>query len=158
MNLDREYRAALAQEIAAENTLVTHRMTWNLTFQGFLFTGYALVLSRPVADAASADRVSIFLNVLPVAGIVVAMLAIIGVFAAYGQISYLRKCWSSYSTGCEADSPGASEAGRSILETWGPRPFSTDWGDWIGRWPPILTSAILIGAWACFLPWACILP
>lgn len=121
----RYIRQALAQEIAAENTLITNRMTWNLTFQGFLFTGYALALGETGASA--------FVATLPLAGIAAAVLAVAGVAAALWQIATLQSWWSE------------------DLERWGPQPFSTKGRAILGAVPPLLTPIVVILAWVRIL-------
>lgn len=78
-----EYYRAL---IAAEQTLVNNRMTWMMTFQGFLFAAYAVAMANdndPKAKLA-------LLIVIPITGILVAGVAILGLFAAHDAISQIK--------------------------------------------------------------------
>jgi hypothetical protein len=128
MAVDREYREALAKEIAAENALIGSRMGWNLTFQGFLFTGFALAVGKVSAH--------VLLVVLPCAGILAAISALIGLRAAFEQISVLEKSWDDHG---------------GDLAKWGPKPFSDHRRDRRGRIPPYMMSLIIILAWVALL-------
>ena len=135
-----EFREALAKEIAAENMLVGNRMTWNLTFQGFLFTGYALALGRGTVVAEgeimvpdTALLVSKFLKTLPYAGVAAASVALVGILAAFWQMKVLQRRWTKN------------------LEKWGPKPFSSTAGDLAGAFPPFAINLIVIATWCSLL-------
>ncbi len=126
-SIDQAFRDALVREIAAENALVTNRMSWNLTFQGFLFAGFGVALG----DRALSSLTSVFLAVLPVAGLVTAISAYVGMRAAFAQIDVLKGIWHD----------------RPQLGLWGPQPFSDPRGDYAGRIPAHSMVAVLVAGW-----------
>lgn len=75
--------------IDQENTLINNRLSWMLTFQGFLFATLALIASKDTPQSISLA----FRNVVPIVGIVVAFLALLGVFAAYISIDNTKRKW-----------------------------------------------------------------
>ncbi len=134
-NKEGEYAERIAKEIAAEHTLVASRMTWNLSFQGFLFAAFALAVSRQSTTDPD-PRLDLFLSVLPIAGLVTAALTFVGVVAAFTQINGLKRAWF---------------ANEEKLETVGPRPFSHWLGGLIGRLPSIGITGTLIWCWCQLL-------
>lgn len=123
------YRDAIIREIAAENALVMSRMTWNLTFQGFLFAGFGLALGAEPGQAEAAAR---FLEMMPIAGIAAAASAWIGIQAAFVKINELKRLWHQ-------ECP--------VLERHGPQPFSNQLGDFAGRIPSWALAATIIFVW-----------
>jgi hypothetical protein len=77
------------QQIERENDLINNRLSWMLTFQGFLFAALALVVNKDTEPAVGL----IFKNVLPIIGIAVALLAFLGVLAAYISIDNIKQKW-----------------------------------------------------------------
>jgi hypothetical protein len=73
---------ALAEKIRHEENLINTRLTWMLTFQGFLFAAASL--------AADESRAAIR-EVVPLVGIAVAALSLLGLAAAYGTIDVARR-------------------------------------------------------------------
>jgi hypothetical protein len=80
------------QQIEYEQELVNNRLSWMLTFQGFLFGSLAIVAS---SDTIQAARVT-FKNVIPSLGILVSVLAILGVYASSLSIDVVRRKWKKY--------------------------------------------------------------
>jgi hypothetical protein len=72
----------LRETIRHEENLINTRLTWMLTFQGFLFAATSL--------ATDQSRTAI-LDVVPWVGILVSGLSFLGVAAAYGTIDAARK-------------------------------------------------------------------
>ena len=130
-----EYAERIAKEIAAEHTLVAARMTWNLSFQGFLFAAFAFAVGRQTTSSPD-PRLEIFLGALPVAGLVTAALTFLGVLAAFTQINGLKRAWF---------------ANEAALKALGPRPFSHWFGGLIGRLPSVGITGILIWCWCQLL-------
>jgi hypothetical protein len=129
-----EYAERIAKEIVAEHTLVAARMTWNLSFQGFLFAAFALAIGRQATNNPD-PRLEIFLGALPVAGLVTAALTFVGVLAAFTQINGLKRAWF---------------ANEAELKAVGPRPFSHWFGGFMGRLPSVGITGILIWCWYQF--------
>lgn len=122
----------IAKEIAAEHSLVTARMTWNLSFQGFLFAGYALALSRLDSPGKPNLVIENFFDVLAFAGIMTSASCLLGVLAAFTQINALKRLWYK---------------NHEALTKVGPRPFSHWLGGLAGRVPPIVITTVIIIAW-----------
>jgi hypothetical protein len=128
------YAEQLAKEIATEHGLVTTRMTWNLTFQGFLFAAFALAASKPGAkpNEPMSEHVSALMSTLPWAGICTAALTLIGILAAFSQINHLKRAWYGH---------------EGALRAVAPRPFSHWFGGLAGRIPSVGITGVLIGCW-----------
>lgn len=77
------------QRIKQETNLINNRLSWLLTFQGFLFAVIALVASKDTNPAVSL----ILRAVIPIIGIAVALLALTGILGAYMAIGDLIS-WS----------------------------------------------------------------
>lgn len=88
----------VADRIRHEENLINTRLTWMLTFQGFLFAAAAL---------ASDESRSAILGVVPWIGVAVAALSFLGVAAAYGTIDAVRKA-----------NPGAPVFGGARWRKW----------------------------------------
>lgn len=136
----KDFLDSITKEIAAEHTLVTSRMTWNLSFQGFLFAGYGLAISRVASNDMSDlvyEALSRFLRVLAVSGMITAASALIGILAAFTQINKLKRLW--YQNNVE------------LLKV-GPQPFSGWLGSFAGRIPPLAIACVIIWAWYWLYP------
>ncbi|MHC5748934.1 MAG: hypothetical protein ACYTXT_45310, partial [Nostoc sp.] len=77
------------RQLERELSLINNRISWMLTFQGFLFATIALVANK---NTEQAIRI-VFRNVIPTIGIVVAFLALIGVHAAHLSIKSIKTRW-----------------------------------------------------------------
>jgi hypothetical protein len=77
-SLDNE--TLLIETVRHEENLINSRLTWMLTFQGFLFA----------AESLAANHAAI-LRVVPWVGMAVASLSFLGVAAAYGTIDVKRR-------------------------------------------------------------------
>lgn len=122
----------ITKEIAAEHTLVTARMTWNLSFQGFLFAGYGVALGRLGSTEKLNPIVENFFDVLAFAGIMTAASSMLGILAAFTQINALKRLWYK---------------NNEALAKVGPRPFSHWLGGLAGRVPPIAITTVIMVAW-----------
>jgi hypothetical protein len=131
---------AVAQQVAVEQQLVATRMSWNLTFQGFMIASYALIAA---ADTSEPARFLIQM-VICAAGLIVAAATYAGVIAASSQSSFLKARWKDLSL----DSTGY------------PRPFSIEIGAKLGRLPPrvicgtvaLMWIALIILTWVGQIP------
>ncbi|MBE9005078.1 hypothetical protein IQ259_08505 [Fortiea sp. LEGE XX443] len=77
------------RQIEREQNLVNNRLSWMLTFQGFLFASIALVANK---DTEPSIRL-VFRNVIPAIGIAVALLAFIGIHAAALSSNEIKAKW-----------------------------------------------------------------
>lgn len=81
----------IVRHIEREESLINRRIAWMLTFQGFLFATIALLANNQV-DAS----LRVNLEALSaIAGLLVGLLACIGVNAAYSSIKDKLKRWGS---------------------------------------------------------------
>ena len=117
----------VAEQLAAERELVSTRLNWNLTFQGFMIASYALVAT---AEASEPARL-IIQSAITISGFIVAAATLAGVLAASRQSDYLKKHW-------------VRVMGEESIY---PRPFSTGSGSRIGRLPPRVICAALMLMW-----------
>lgn len=79
----------LSHQIEREDGLINTRITWMLTFEGFLFAALALV-----ANDNSDPTIQLILKyVLPIVGSAVAFLALLAISAAFSALEDLRKRW-----------------------------------------------------------------
>jgi rRNA maturation protein Nop10 len=102
------------ETVRHEEALINSRLTWMLTFEGFLFTAVSL---------ASGETRQPFLDTVPVAGALVALLALAGVAAAYGHIDAVRK--------------------EAPVGKFG----SVRWPKWVGRGYSAGLCIVVAGAW-----------
>jgi hypothetical protein len=77
------------RHIEREETLIDHRISWMLTSQGFLFTGFAFLASNTVATQTRMHLAP----VIAVVGIMIALLSFTGIGAAYLSINNLIRTW-----------------------------------------------------------------
>jgi len=79
----------LAHQIEREDGLINTRVTWMLTFEGFLFAALALVASKE-----SDPTIQMVLKyALPIIGFVIAFLAYHAIGAALSTLTYLKDLW-----------------------------------------------------------------
>lgn len=118
---------AVADQIHVEQGLVATRMTWNLTFQGFMIASYALIAAAATSEPA---KFSVQL-IICLAGAAVAGATFAGVKAASTQSSFLKAHWTL----------------NRLDETGFPRPFSVDGHAKLGRLPPRVICATIGLMW-----------
>ncbi len=88
----KEYYEYYSSHIEKEIDLVNNRLSWMLTFQGFLFASISIATSN---ESEAATR--LFLrNALSLAGIAVAILTLLGVFASALQRDTLKNHWKNH--------------------------------------------------------------
>lgn len=85
------------QQIEYEQGLINNRISWMLTFQGFLFGSMALVASD---NSAEVIRMT-FKTIVPLLGILTSSLAIVGIYASCLTIDAVRRRWKSHPNSCE---------------------------------------------------------
>jgi hypothetical protein len=88
----KEYYEYMSHQIEREDGLINTRITWMLTFEGFLFATLALIgqqgTVRPELYAAAK-------NTLPVLGALIGFLAYLSVEAALSALKHLKSGWES---------------------------------------------------------------
>ena len=119
--------AAVAAQLAAERELVSARLNWNLTFQGFMIASYALVATAQASEPAR----QIIQSAITISGFVVAGATLVGVLAASRQSDYLKNHWMRV-------------LGEDSVY---PRPFSASGGSRLGRLPPRVICIALMAMW-----------
>ena len=85
-----EYKFIL-RHIEREESLINRRIAWMLTFQGFLFARIALLANNQVDPSLRANLEALS----AIAGLLVGLLACIGVNAAYSSITGKLDRWGS---------------------------------------------------------------
>jgi len=85
----KEFYNYTVSQIGREESLINNRLSWMLTFQGFLFAAIALV-----TDVGTDPAIRIILrNLVPIVGLVIGAFTLIGVHAAYLSINNIKaKC------------------------------------------------------------------
>jgi len=83
-----EYRFIL-RHIEREESLINRRIAWMLTFQGFLFATIALLANNQVSPSLRTNLEALS----AIAGLLVGLLACIGVNAAYSSINDKLDRW-----------------------------------------------------------------
>jgi ketosteroid isomerase-like protein len=84
-----------------EDELINRRLSWNLTLQGFLFAAYGLVITK--ADELK-GHLGLLRYLLPMLGVAVSSMSLIGIYAAQDAIKGLNSWWGNI-TECVKDSP-----------------------------------------------------
>jgi hypothetical protein len=115
----------ITKEIAAESGLIAQRSGWHLTFQSFLYAGMTLVPKE------KSEESEILISWLPWLGVLISVLILLSIGAAYFQIRYLIKYWEQ----------------RYIPETVHPRPFSSKFGHFLGMLVPVMIPVLTAGVW-----------
>lgn len=118
--------AAISQQIAIEQSLRATRMTWNLTFQGFMIAAFALVAAENMNPA----RIVLELTICG-AGTFVGLGTYLGIWAAQRQSNYLKGLWNDASPY--------------------PRPFSRGGGALMGRLPTHIICVTIIAMWGALI-------
>ncbi|MEQ1865079.1 MAG: hypothetical protein ABL996_10560 [Micropepsaceae bacterium] len=93
-----KYYEFLIRKIDHEDSLIHFRTQWSLTFQGFLFAAYSLVIASEAfakSDSASQQIMADFLLLLSVAGVASAGVTTRGVKAALWALSLLKRDWEA---------------------------------------------------------------
>ncbi|CAN1208895.1 hypothetical protein TUMEXPCC7403_01640 [Tumidithrix helvetica PCC 7403] len=76
-----------------EHNLTNHRMAWMMSTQAFLFSTFCIILINSPKEQRTA---AMLLNLIPGFALVIAVTAIIGIFAAQSVIDVLEKERSIY--------------------------------------------------------------
>lgn len=116
----------LAEKIRHEETLINSRLTWLLTFQGFLFAAVALLADNSINPKLYRALLEIF----PSVGAFVAILTFLGVLAAYIAMGQARNPY------------------QEVLETNKKLRFGgTNWAKWLGRANSLGIPIVVLSAW-----------
>jgi hypothetical protein len=108
-----------AHQIEREDGLISNRLTWMLTFQGFLFLSAAAVLA---SDVAPLQR-RLFVTTAAILGFLVCIIAIVSISAAVASITRICTCWENI------------KASYVLPEELVARPFGHWPDDRAPRWP-----------------------
>ena len=120
----------IAKQIEVEQGLAGTRMMWNLTFQGFMVAGYALVAS---SSGSNPSRL-ILETLISLTSVVIAYATLRGVVASQIQRQYLKDCWAA-----------------NDLRRFFPEPFSVTRTSLWGRFPAYIICIALITMWLTLL-------
>jgi hypothetical protein len=145
-----------------EHGLINHRLTWNFTIQGFLFTSYAFVLNK-AADVriALSQKVTegvgqllialhdleILLLVIGAVGIIASIAVQLSVWGAILSMNSLKQRWHKlgFDEHRSLEQVGSSRGYPDIMG--GGSPPATV----LGFLAPIILSIALIAAWALLI-------
>lgn len=87
----KEYYEYTVHQIGREDELIHKRITWFLTFEGFLFAALSLMDKTHSINSSLHTTVGV---VVPLLGFLVSLLAYVGVQSAWSAINDLREGWS----------------------------------------------------------------
>ncbi len=76
--------------IEHEENLINRRLTWMLTFQGFLFASLSLFVNKK-EDILPTDVILLLEQLIPYVGICVSIVILLGIVAAYRSITHNKK-------------------------------------------------------------------
>lgn len=137
---------AIAFQVNREDELLSKRLTWCLTINGFLFAAIGLISNasknKPTIKAVgcisdidnlTVEVINIFTYAVPCIGVAVSVAALFGVIAANLQILDLRKAWR------DLDNP-----------PW-VRPFGKGFAFALGWVTPLIPAVALVIAWSIIL-------
>lgn len=136
---------AIAEQIWREQHLVSNRMQWNFTFQGFL--GVIYVFAGANLDGWDKTLVQSALSIL---GFIVALFCLFGVMAAQKQSDRLKRHWTNEFckvAPSELKKPGDCDITKGAF----PQPFSRSKGSKRGRLASRGVCYALMGTWASLL-------
>jgi hypothetical protein len=111
--------------VTIEQGLINNRITWMMTFQGFLFAAFAVSMS----DQNDKIVRGILYNVLPLVGMSVAFFTAVGVVAAISSISSIK-----------------TQFRESVYNKW-PAPYSNPLISFLGRIVALSFPVIIIITW-----------
>jgi hypothetical protein len=77
----------LAKQIEREDGLINTRISWLLTFEGFLFAAFGIMSKEPSSIQSK------ILWLIPIAGFSMSFLAMLGINAAISALNNLKKQW-----------------------------------------------------------------
>jgi hypothetical protein len=88
----KDYYNYTARQVKRGEALISNRLSWMLTFEGFLFAALALT-ANVSTDAAL--RSNLINYTIPAVGFVVAALTAVGIWGAYVSIKQIKRFWAS---------------------------------------------------------------
>jgi hypothetical protein len=130
----REFYTLFRNQIVAEDVLISHRMTWLIGSQAFLFASLAAVLSKNFKASSSLDIES-FKTLLAGAGLISSIAMLIGILAAMFAIETLKKQYIE------------AYGGKTNLPPNLPRIVGGRGAHFFGFIPPVVFPLLCIGAW-----------
>lgn len=119
------YYEYLAHQIEREDGLVNYRLTWMLTTQALLFAALALLAGKDT----DAEMREILASLLPWIGIVLCVIAFLGVTAANIAITDLKSEW------------------EKLAYDKAPRPYGRPLAHRLGLIPSFGLPLLFLGAW-----------
>jgi len=131
MDTDREALESIRRRLDHEDNLVNQRLSWILTSQAFLLTGYAILLNAPI-DLRSPMHVrhhGLLMWLIPLTGIVTVLLIWLAILGALIAMRDLRACATAH-------------PGFDSIHIQG-RPLTR----WMGLSAPLLIPAVFLSTW-----------
>jgi hypothetical protein len=125
-----------SQHIEREESLITNRIGWMLTFQGFLLASVAIL-----STASSGGSMFTHLNfILPILGIMVSLLTFIGILGTYFSMFQLQESWEA-----RLYDPKVEDSTSSYP------PFTTPLASLLGQWLGLGLPLLFVGTWLAML-------
>jgi hypothetical protein len=135
-----------------EHDILNHRLTWNLTVQGFLFVTYGYCVQKLAEVEAGENGVDstlahishamfqlkLITRLIPLAGLAMSVVMVFAVITTYRVLSKLQKEWNEKIDRHEPYMPNPSGA-------------AIKWATLSGLSPPLLLPVIFILAWIVIL-------
>lgn len=133
----------ISDQIWREQELTAHRMSWNLTFQGFMVAAFALIAT---SDFSAPSRLAMEV-MISFAGIAVAVSTLFGVYASQRQRGSLRAHWTSLFGEYDPEKVKRLMPGSAYRSFLLPPPFSARTGSMLGRIAPWVTGLVIVLMW-----------
>ncbi len=143
----------IAEQIWREQSLTSNRMTWNLTFQGFMMAAFALVAT----SNNSAPARAILETVIALAGSLIAFFTLQSVKASERQRDRLKVAWRSNFAPdthppIKAEPPKTIPTPEAVIDSFAlPAPFSEQPVSALGRGAPRWLCFVIMSMWCALL-------
>ncbi len=131
MDTEHEALEIIRRRLEHEDNLVNQRVSWILTSQAFLLTGYAILLNAPTTLRSElyARHQDLLMWLIPLSGIVTVLVLFFAIIGALMAMHDLRMCAAAH--------PGSEAAyiqGRGVTR-------------WLGMSAPLLIPAAFLVIW-----------
>lgn len=128
-----DFRNSISEQIKQEENLISNRLSWMLTFQGFLFTALTWIGRKDAEE----ELKEVLMTIIPLIGMLTSYIAIIGIIAAYFSINNIKKKLVNFK----------KEIPQDINITEPPPAYGTALASLLGRIPSHGVPLILVFSW-----------
>lgn len=134
-SIPRDDLVFLREEIRHEDNLLNQRISWLVSSQSFLLTGFAIALNGPMqAKFVRYEHLAVALiSWIPVVGILISLIGEITILAGLLHMWQIRRLSGMFH---QANLPGVQ---------------GTRWTRWLGLCGPAVTPLIFLVVWIAFL-------